>query len=420
MIRITGMNSGLDTESIISELVSAQSYKKQKIVKDQTKLSWKQTAWKTLNSKIFSFHQKTLSNMRFSDAYKKKATKVSNPNAVSVVSGSNAVDGVQTLKVDKLAKSGYLTGAELTDDQGKRASYTSTTKLSEMTGMGLSEGDSLSFTLTTGDKTTDISLSGASTIGDVVSQLKKAGVNASFDETNQRFFISATSTGEKADFALAANDRASFDVLTKLGINKVDADNENDKTKALYREYLASGDAAKIEVANYALGNTAESPVFSEKATRISGSNAEIKLNGADFSFESNTFTVNGLTFSVNEKTDSEVTLTTSTDYDGIYDQIKSFLKSYNELINEISTLYGADSADKYQPLTSEEKKAMSDDEVEEWEKKIKDSLLRKDSSLGSIQDTLSQYMQAGIQIGDKKFYLSDFGINTGSYFDTT
>ena len=51
-IRITGMYSGLDTESIISELASAQSVKKNKLVKAQTKLSWKQDAWKALNTKI--------------------------------------------------------------------------------------------------------------------------------------------------------------------------------------------------------------------------------------------------------------------------------------------------------------------------------------------------------------------------------
>ena len=39
-IRITGMNSGLDTESIINELASARSVKVQKIEKNQTKLSW--------------------------------------------------------------------------------------------------------------------------------------------------------------------------------------------------------------------------------------------------------------------------------------------------------------------------------------------------------------------------------------------
>ena len=38
-IRITGLNSGLDTESIISALVSSYSYKTNKYKKAQTKLA---------------------------------------------------------------------------------------------------------------------------------------------------------------------------------------------------------------------------------------------------------------------------------------------------------------------------------------------------------------------------------------------
>ena len=70
-IRITGMNSGLDTESIITQLVSAQSVKKDSYTKAQTKLSWKQEAWKTLNSKVYKLYTGTISNMRFSSSYMK-------------------------------------------------------------------------------------------------------------------------------------------------------------------------------------------------------------------------------------------------------------------------------------------------------------------------------------------------------------
>ena len=92
-IRITGMNSGLDTESIITELASARSMKVDKIKKEQTKLSWKIDAWKELNSKIYSFYTDVLSDLRFDSAYTKKTTKVSNPDAVSVVTSGNAVNG---------------------------------------------------------------------------------------------------------------------------------------------------------------------------------------------------------------------------------------------------------------------------------------------------------------------------------------
>ena len=71
-IRITGMNSGLDTESIITELVKAQKTKTENIKKKQTSLQWKQDAWKELNSKIYKLFQNTLGNMRFSTDYSKK------------------------------------------------------------------------------------------------------------------------------------------------------------------------------------------------------------------------------------------------------------------------------------------------------------------------------------------------------------
>lgn len=551
-IRITGMNSGLDTEAIISELVSAQSYKKQTFVKQQTRLSWKQTAWKTLNSKIFSFHQKTLSNMRFSDAYKKKKTTVSNPSAVSVISGSNAVDGVQTIKVNNLAKSGYLTGAEMKDANGNKASYTADTKLSDILGSGVGAGDTLSFSLTTNGKTTDITLNGSSTIQNVVDQLKSAGINANFDATNQRLFLSASTTGKDADFALTANDTNGFNALTALGINVLDkaseaqyqyyanltadekqalideevakrtanmeaalekadqtiaesndsiaafladtnnpdlgltgtedsaaltamkdslqADHDNlakavdgetddekqvreakvaelDKklaalatysgyvtakedaqlTKDDATDWLANGAdkikqsvTAEVESKITSANNALSSSGYSSMATRIEGEDAEIVLNNAIFTSSSNTFSINELTITAQEVTDKEVTMTTATDYDGIYDQVKSFLKSYNELINEISTMYGADSADKYDPLTSEEKKEMSDDEIEEWEKKIKDALLRNDETLGNIKDVMTQYMQKGVEINGQTYYLSSFGINTAGYFDST
>ena len=48
-IRMTGMVSGLDTDSIVKELVSAYSTKKEKYEKEQTKLGWKQEIWKSLN-----------------------------------------------------------------------------------------------------------------------------------------------------------------------------------------------------------------------------------------------------------------------------------------------------------------------------------------------------------------------------------
>lgn len=74
-----------------------------------------------------------------------------------------------------------------------------------------------------------------------------------------------------------------------------------------------------------------------------------------------------------------------------------------------------------YEPLTSDEKSAMSDDEVEKWEGVIKASLLRRDdtisSLLSSMRSTLSKAVSVTLSDGTTKSYaLTSFGINTGVY----
>ena len=97
---------------------------------------------------------------------------------------------------------------------------------------------------------------------------------------------------------------------------------------------------------------------------------------------------------------------------------IKDFLKEYNAVVNEMDKLYNADSAKGYEPLTDEEKEAMSESEIEEWEEKIKASLLRRDENLYSVNSALKEIMAGGIEIGGKTLYLSNFGINTLGYFN--
>lgn len=401
-IRITGMNSGLDTESIISELVKAKSASKEKLVKSQTKLQWKQDAWKELNSKVYSFYSKTLSNMRLKSDYYKKTTKVSDDKAATVITGGSAVNGVQTLKVDSLAKSGYLTGGQLqeevrtTDEHGtekvtyKKASHTVSTTLQSI---GVVVGEEI--TITSGDKTKTLKVEANTTINDLVNTFKEVGVNASFDEKNQRFFVSSKEVGEAGNFDITGTDNA----LTKLGLKE------------------GTGDAIT-------------------SAYKIDGEDAIIYLNGAKFTSSTNTFEINGLTITANTTTDKEITLTTADDTEGIYDMIKGFLKEYNELINEMDKLYNADSSKGYEPLTDDEKEAMSEKEIEKWEEKIKNSILRRDSTLSSVATAIKQVMAQGFDMTykdsdgntqsyldkngqpyNRTLYLSEFGIATLGYF---
>ena len=51
-MRMSGLMSGMDTESIVQELVAVKQTQVDNLKKEQTKLEWKQEAWKDLNAKI--------------------------------------------------------------------------------------------------------------------------------------------------------------------------------------------------------------------------------------------------------------------------------------------------------------------------------------------------------------------------------
>lgn len=570
-MRLSGLMSGMDTDSVIQELVSARRTKVDTAKKAQTKLSWKQDTWKELNTKLKNLQSKYLSNMRFTTSYSKKTTKVSNSAAVSVITGEDAVNGVQTLKVKQLAKTGYLTGAELKGADGKtKGEYTALTKLSDLGVTG--EG---TFSVKSASGSVDVKVNGDTTISDVLTKLKEAGLNASFDAKNQRFFISAKDSGVKNDFSLTASDANGASALSALGLqvnlnsdkvslaqyreyagyyvagdraatianmqsfidkdvesrtngylaqykslksslknaeekivelekkyedspldtienyeNKIkeiqqnldnnvyvegeeketaekklaelkvqkadaealkaqketvdslekqiadisgadgyirvtattDAEGNETYTAAATAKLTAEVEDAYYNKASYAatvMSSYDENDTTATGATKVTGQDAVIVLNDAEFTNNTNVFEVNGLTFTALSETavNETVTVTTQNDTDGIYDMIKNFLKEYNTIINEMDKLYNADSAKGFEPLTNDEKEAMSESEVEEYEKKIKDSLLRRDENLSSVSSALKTAMAGSVTINGKKMYLSDFGINTLSYF---
>ena len=629
-IRASGMVSGLDTETLVQAMVSTQVSKKEKLQKAQTKLQWKQDAFKSLNTKVYGLYSK-VGNLRFSSTYNMKKTTVSDTTKAQVTASNTAVNGIQTLQIKQLATSGYLTGGEL------KKGTTGKTTLKEL---GY-DGADTSISVTIGSSKKDIDVSGSTTVDDLVSKLKDAGLNASFDDKNGRIFVSAKETGKENDFSLTGADMSGLKALNAAGLSvmsKSDVENynkmasyaKNDDTgsysesktseailqtlknlqnayegntnlareekdlnakiaysdakdavnkyldsddtnadkkaereqlanllkqssskytyvnnqtgevKEIYDVKVAAGwtaydtkvnelakstglitettgddgetkeDSTKLEAlsnniktviavddnaiytddvkkayylsedqraekktrleeipkekeANDAViadednsywdikdyfGKTeddlaaiadkyakqvtnardmveklakgsADIPI-SKGASRVDAQDAKITLNNADFTSSSNVFNINGLTIKATAKTADGETLSINTDTDtqGIYDKIKDFLTDYNSIINELTSLYNADSAKGYEPLTDDEMESMSDKEVEKWETKIKDSILRNDSTVGGVMNAMTTAMMKSYTINGKSYSLSSFGIHTQGYLN--
>lgn len=362
--RVTGMYSGLDTEGLINQLMEAKNKKVEVVKKDQMRLQYKQEAWTDLNKKIKSLFS-SMSSLRYESSYSKFTTNVSDESVASVITSDNAMMTTQSLKVNKLATSAYMTGGEVKKSNNEKA--TSGTLL---TDLGNAVGDTIKIE-TQGGKSKEITVTAKMTLGDLTKELSSVGVNCNFDSATQRIFIGAKEAGDAGNFTISGSG------AEKLG-----------------------------------LGTTAK---------KITGEDAEIELNGAKFTSNSNTFEINGLTITAKAKTAAgeEVTLNTTKDTSAIYDMIKKFTKEYSELINEMDKLYNASTKTKYDPLTDEEKAVMSEYEIEQWETKLKEQILAKDSGINDVTSVLRLGMEKGFEINGKTYHLFDFGIETAGYFES-
>ena len=461
-IKLSGIVSGMDTEAMIEELVSAYSTRKDNVYRDRKTLEYKQDAWSELNKKIYSFYTGSLSNMQLSSNYSLKKTTVSNDKCASITAGATAVNGTQELKISQLAKTGYLTGAKITatktqavldadgnpvkDADGKVQMETvevKATEASTLKSLGIENNTSIMLNIGGEFKTVD--LKADMTLKQLDAELSDMGLNVNFDEHNQRFFISSKNSGEEADFSLVATDMQSLDALNKLGLST-----STPETAEAYESFVkefegnltvpdtqiqfAKDMADYIKLSNKKADKltadettklegykTTYANAFNSGATKLDGQDAIIELNGATFESTSNTFQINGLTINAQAVTDPDetITITTDTDVDAIYNKIKDFLKEYNELMTEMYTKYNAESAGDYEPLTEEEEEELSETQIEKWEKILTTAALRRDSTLSTVMSSMRTSMSQSYEINGKSYSLSSFGIATLGYFNS-
>ena len=148
----------------------------------------------------------------------------------------------------------------------------------------------------------------------------------------------------------------------------------------------------------------------------VAAADSVVQVNGATLTSSKTSLNVNGLSLDLMDVTDGEVSITVSDDTDAVYDSIKEFVTQYNSILKEMNTLYNAKSARNYDVLTDDQKDAMSDEEVEKWNTKIKDSLLRRDSTLDGLITTMRSITGKSITASNgKKYSLANLGITTGT-----
>lgn len=605
-IRMTGLNSGLNTESIVAALMSAQRTKQTKVENKKTKLEWKKELWTSMNTKIYDFYTKSLSKMRLKSNYMTKAASSSNTTKVVAKASTKAATGTYTVKVNKLASTQAVTSGKLNTvtvkndtNQDVEVAATSETKLQDLKDTNgnktFTNGTQIKIENDANGKKVYLDVDENTTIQDFLDKCTSAGLTATFDEKQQRFFINSEKSGAGNAFKitsstitdstqqtavddlkkeigynnLSSSDKAAVDTIlygmrnnptaaisaedqTKLeelaaanaeneasqkanayvrdtdaktaaqtqydndlinwtqidntpGITKeMDflnhrgqnlsassttaefneakeaviknmtesefTENFDSKYKTKVDSYMTNGisgqgadynfssaanrpNESKIAVGNainayknaftstaapaedgsalaaLGLSNVDGTAVSEQKDASgnilgtgmvvIDAKDTEVEYNGATLTSNTTNISVSGLELEILGETEGEtVNITVTNDVSGIYDTIKDFLSEYNALLKEMNSYYNADSAKGYDVLSDDEKEAMKDSEVEKWEDKIKDSLLRRDSTLNSIISSFRNKMMGTFTASNGRTYsLSSIGISTsGDY----
>lgn len=185
-------------------------------------------------------------------------------------------------------------------------------------------------------------------------------------------------------------------------------------------------------------GNLADA--MFKNSTFTEGQNAVVNINGVEVERTSNSFSYNGVSIQLKNTTgdyqrdekgnfvtnadgtfvtkngteDKVASIESSRDTDAIMDTLKEFVKDYNALIKDLNGLtHAASSKDKYEPLTEAQKKEMSEDEIEKWEKKAKEGLLRGDRDISNFLTDMRTALYS--KAGANNNTLAQFGINTSS-----
>ena len=372
-IRFGGMASGLDTESLVKQLVSAEKTRVDKLTQQKIWKQWQQTAYNEINKTMANFILDTRKNLGLTRTtstgalvsgsintvdWVKKAS--SSSTAFDVTASANAPSGISTIQVVKLAK-----GANVSS----QGDVTATTAAELLGAEKFADENSIVNITINGE---EIGLKSTDTMSDIASKIRTAtGLNANYDSGAKRFFMSTKTTGSDANITFAN------DANTQAFMGGLD---------------------------------------FSTADLSISGNNSKIKYNDTDvIEYQSNNISINGLNLTLKAETTVGETVSVDTDVDGAYNKIKEFVDEYNKLIDEFNSKLSEKKYRDFQPLTDEQKEAMSENDIKLWEEKAKSGLLKNDETMTRMMQTIRQDIYQEVD-GFGSIY--ELGITTGSWRD--
>lgn len=222
-----------------------------------------------------------------------------------------------------------------------------------------------------------------------------ANVTISYNETADKFSIASTIEGAAGKVELSTEAQKLFS-----GVNNITAKDPQNPNQ-VSEDYFAvnEGQDAEIEVDFDGTGGA--------DAVTLTRSSNTIDLDGL-------TVTLKGTFQSEANNPNSAITFDAKVDSEKVTTAVKDMITAFNDIIklsnDELSTKPNRD----YAPLTDEQKEEMTEEQIEEWEKKAKEGMLFNDSSLRSFTSEIRFIFSGDANTVEK---LKEMGITVSSTY---
>ncbi len=377
-MRIGGLASGFDTDQMVRDLMRIQSLPLDRLYQQKVRVEAKREQYRGINTKLLRLRNAAFDLQLQSSFIARQATS-SHEGVITAEATGSSNEGSYTISVEKLATPATYISAKTPEGVGAQERFATW-----LTDLDLTEGETVQIQLSSmagmDPEFISIELSEIDTIQTFVRKIngqKELGINAFYDENQDRIVFNTSQTGEHAQIRFDLDD-----IQTNSFLNQVLVDSAG--------EWLTSDQ----------------------------GTNAELVINGLSTQRESNIFDLSGTRITLHSQSQSPIQITIERDTDKAFDNIISFVDLYNEIIDEINGKMREPFYREYPPLTDEQKDSMSDREIELWEERSISGLLRGDRMLSSILADIRLSLTSSVQGLDGLASLTQIGINTGAWHE--
>ncbi|UJL45340.1 flagellar hook-associated protein 2 [Virgibacillus sp. NKC19-16] len=384
-MRIGGLASGMDIDSLVNQLMAAERIPLNKMQQDKTLQEWERDGFRDVNKKLLELDNMML-DMKLSHTYNPKTVNSSMEDAVTATGNSSASNGTYDIKVNQLASSAINVSQDALAIDPKES----------LTEQGIEPQAFEFFTFDEdGKEQHEYEIKEGDTLEDVLSTITNDDnhVRAFFDEQSQKVVMETTRPGNynQSDEFLGAE--IGFDRQTN---------------SSFITDVLQIKNGRQDEFGNW-------------HKVETGGENAKFTYNGAlEIESEENNYTLNGVNFEFKNTTgDTSAKLTVNNDVDAAFDSIMEFVDKYNEVVETLNETQQEEKFRDYPPLTDEQKEEMSEREIELWEERAMSGILRGESAISGGLFSMRQSWYSNVDTGGEITSLTQIGITTTSdYLD--